>query len=190
DWGNAWKKHFTRLVISPQLIISPPWEAQPGDIVIEPGMAFGSGDHPTTRACLDSIVRHARPGQRCLDVGCGSGILALAAARLGMVAAGIDIDEDAIRVAKENAEQNGLNATFSTTPLALVDGMADLVVANVYAEVLVDLAPDLARRCRRRIALAGILATKADGVIAAFPGFTVSRRQQDGEWVSLELERP
>lgn len=189
DWANNWRDHFTRLVISPELAVSPPWDASEGDLIIEPGMAFGSGDHPTTRACLDGIVRHARAGAGCLDVGCGSGILALAAAKLGMRAVGIDIDADAVAVARENADANGLSADFSDTPLAAVQGSYPLVVANVYAEVLVSMAPDLARLADEVIVLAGILADRAHTVEAALAaqGWAVSARVPEGEWVSLEL---
>lgn len=189
DWANSWRDHFTRLVLSDTLAVSPPWDAQEGDLVIEPGMAFGSGDHPTTRACLDGIVRHAREGAGCLDVGCGSGILALAAAKLGMRAVGIDIDADAVAVARENATANGLSAEFSDTPLEAVQGTYPLVVANVYAEVLVMMAPDLARLAEEVIVLAGILADRAHTVEAALGacGWSVSERIQEGEWISLEL---
>ena len=188
-WAEAWKDHFTRLVISDELAISPPWDVQDGDLVIEPGMAFGSGDHPTTRACLQGVVRHAHAGQACLDVGCGSGILALAAAKMGMVAVGIDIDPDAVTVARENAVHNSLQARFSDTPLEAVQGRYPLVVANVYAEVLSAMAPDLARLCSGVMVLAGILADRAHLVEDALQqqGWQITRRDLEGEWVSLEL---
>jgi len=189
DWANNWKDHFTRLIISEDLAVSPPWDAQEGDLVIEPGMAFGSGDHPTTRACLEGIVRHARPGAACLDVGCGSGILALAAAKLGMRAVGIDIEADAVTTSIENATENGLVASFSETPLQEVQGEYPLVVANVYAEVLASMAPDLARLAGEVIVLAGILSDRAHLVENALAehGWQVSERMVEGEWVSLEL---
>jgi ribosomal protein L11 methyltransferase len=189
DWANAWRDHFTRLVISDTLAVSPPWDAQAGDLIIEPGMAFGSGDHPTTRACLDGIVRNAQVGEACLDVGCGSGILALAAVKLGMSAVGIDIDADAVVIAAENAEQNGLRAEFSATPLEQLSGRYPLIVANVFAEVLAVMAPDLARLCSGAMVLAGILADRAELVEGALAehGWAVTRRDVEGEWVSLEL---
>ena len=187
DWSTDWRQHFTRQIFSDALAISPPWEAQPGDVIIEPGMAFGSGDHPTTRACLSGIVRLARPGQRCLDVGCGSGLLALAAVKLGMTARGIDTDPEAITIARENAERNGLCAEFDDTPLQRVGGGYDLVVANIFAEVLVILAPALIERCTGTAVLAGILADRASMVEEAFSSMCLVRRSQEGDWVSLEL---
>jgi ribosomal protein L11 methyltransferase len=187
DWATDWRQHFSRLVFSPELAVSPPWEAQPGDVIIEPGMAFGSGDHPTTRACLSGIARLAQPGRSCLDVGCGSGVLALAAVRLGMTARGIDTDPDAVTVARDNAERNHLPADFDTTPLQRVTGTYDLVVANIFAEVLVKIAPDLIRRCSGSMVLAGILADRAAMVEAAFSSMRTVSRVQEEDWVSLEL---
>ena len=186
DWSTDWRQHFTRQVFSDALAVSPPWEAQAGDVVIEPGMAFGSGDHPTTRACLDGIARLARPGALLLDVGCGSGVLALAGAKLGMAARGIDTDADAVRVAQENATRNGLTADFDDTPLQRVTGQFDLVVANIFAEVLVKLAPDLIRLCSGSLVLAGILADRSAMVEAALSELRLTQRRLDGEWVSLE----
>ena len=191
DWADSWKAHFRRQTYGAELAISPPWDCVDGDVIIEPGMAFGSGDHPTTKACLQGIVRHAQPGERCLDVGCGSGILALAAARLGMVVVGIDIDPTAVEVARENAQINGLSATFSDTDLADVTGTFPLVVANVYAEVLTTMAGDLARLCSGVLVLAGILSARSHMIEDALvdEGWQVVRRQLDGEWTSLELQK-
>jgi ribosomal protein L11 methyltransferase len=138
--------------------------------VIEPGYAFGTGEHPTTRACLRAVDRYAKPGETLLDVGCGSGILALAGARLGMQARGIDIDPEAVRAAKEAAALNGLDVPFDTTPIERVEGQWDLVVANLFAEVLAALAPEIRRVARGPIAMAGILADRADLVRAAYAG--------------------
>jgi ribosomal protein L11 methyltransferase len=190
DWSSDWRQHFTRQVFSETLAISPPWEAQPGDVVIEPGMAFGSGDHPTTRACLAGVARLADPGSRCLDVGCGSGVLSLAAVRLGMSATGIDTDAEAVVVARENATRNGLSARFDTTPIQSLTGTYELVVANIFAEVLVKLAPALIARCGRSMVLAGILADRASMVEVAFSSLRLISRVQDGEWVSLEFSVP
>ena len=189
DWANAWKAGFSRLVIDERLAVAPPWEALPGDLQIEPGMAFGTGDHPTTRACLEAVARFARPGERCLDVGSGTGVLALAAARLGMEAVGIDVDPDAIRAANENAALNGISVAFSNTPLSALGGQWELVVANLFAEVLVALAPELQRVTGRRLVLAGILADRAHLLEAAFPELRLSTRIQEGDWVHMVWER-
>ena len=185
DWANAWKAHFQPLVISPRLTVAPPWEAQPGDLVIEPGMAFGTGEHPSTRACLAAVDAYAAPGGACLDVGCGSGVLALAAAHLGMRAVGIDNDPEAVRASAENAARNGLRVAFSETPVADVAGTFELVVANLFAEVLVSMAADLRRLTAGHLVLAGILAERAPKVEAAFAGMRLVARQPAGEWVSL-----
>lgn len=190
DWAESWKANFTRMPLAPGLTISPPWMAEPDDIIIEPGMAFGTGDHPSTRACLIATHRLARPGARCLDVGTGSGVIALVAARAGMDAWGIDIDPECIRASLENAARNMLTARFDETPLAEVPGTFELVVANVFAEVLIQMAPDFARLCAGDLVLAGILADRADRVVAALEAdFTLLLREQTGEWVSLELRR-
>lgn len=187
DWALAWRAGFERLVVSDALVVAPPWSSEPGDLVIEPGMAFGTGEHPTTRACLEGVARHARAGGSLLDVGCGTGVLALAGAQAGMVATGVDIDPEAVRAADENAERNGLHGHFSTRPLQAVDGRYDLVVANIFAEVLVTMADDFRRLCAGRLCLAGILADRADRVVDSLHGFAVVRRDRTGDWVYLEL---
>lgn len=188
DWAEAWKQGFTRIVISERLAVAPPWEAEEGDLVVEPGMAFGTGEHPTTRACLEAVDRLARPGGACLDVGCGTGVLAILAAQRGMHARGIDIDADAIAASLENAARNGVQVAFDDTPLEAVEGSYELVVANVFAEVLVQMAPHLSRLTAGRLVLAGILADRAPLVIDALFDMKVVSHKQDGEWVCLELE--
>lgn len=187
DWGETWKRSFHRIRISERLAVAPPWEAEPGDLVIEPGLAFGTGEHPTTRACLEAIDRLARPGWSCLDVGCGSGVLALAAAKLGMRAWGVDTDPDAVRSAQAAARDNGLDARFDQTPLHAIPGRHALVVANLYAEVIVALSADLLRKTAEVLVLAGILAEREHKVTEALRTMRLLRRRQDGDWVSLEL---
>ena len=189
DWGESWKQSFHRIAIDDRLGVAPPWEAQPGDVIIEPGMAFGTGEHPTTRAILTAIARLARPGGACLDVGTGSGVLALAAARLGMRAWGVDNDPDAVRTAVAAAALNALDVRFDDTPLDEIPGTYDLVVANLYAEVLAELAPALISRCAGHLALAGILADRAHLVTRAFRGLRLVEQRQDGDWVSLVYAR-
>lgn len=186
DWGETWKRSFHRLVVSEALAVSPPWEAQPGDLVIEPGLAFGTGEHVTTRACLEGVARLAVRGQTALDVGCGSGVLALAAAHLGMNVWGVDIDPLAVRASQEAAERNGLVARFDTTPLERVTGTYDLVVANLFAEVIVALAPHLRRVTAGRLVLAGILADRGHLVERALRDMRLVSRRPEGDWLSLE----
>jgi len=190
DWAETWKLHHKRIEVSRRLRVSPPWHARPGDLVIPPGNAFGTGDHATTHACLAAIDELSAGCRSCLDVGCGSGVLALAAAKLGLDATGIDIDADAVETARANAAENQLRARFSTTPLSEVTGVYDLVAANVFAEVLVDLAPDLLRVTGRHLVLAGILRERAEPVLAALsPPLAVKREVQDGDWLHVHLER-
>jgi len=191
DWASTWRSAFQRVEIDADHAVAPPWLARDGDLIIDPGMAFGTGEHPTTMACLRAVLAHGRPGGRCLDVGSGSGVVALLAASRGMTAHGIDIEPEAIQAGVDNAARNGLDATFALTPLAEVQGVFDLVVANIYAEVLVQLVPDLARLVRSHLALAGILADRAhlvEDALAAH-GLVVTERTIEGDWVHL-VARP
>ena len=190
DWAESWKVHHHRIVISDRLAVTPPWEALPGDLVIPPGQAFGTGSHPTTLACLGAIDRLADGCRGCLDVGCGSGILALAATKLGVPSEGIDIEPESVRAAIENADTNGLDARFSATPLQDVRGTYDLVVANLYAEVLTQLAPELLRVSSRHLVLAGILAERAGPLLDLLsPPLAIRAEVREGDWLHLHLER-
>jgi len=189
DWEARFREGFAPIVVSPRLVVAPPWDAPEGAVVVEPGQGFGTGQHPTTRQALVALDALADAARTVLDVGCGSGVLALAAARLGLHARGIDVEAPAVEEARANATRNALQAEFSTTPLHEVREPADLVLANLYAELLVALAPDLARLTRHALVLAGILAEKEDAVRAAFPGWAAASRAQDGEWVCLVLRR-
>ena len=189
DWANAWKSHHHRIPISDSLTVSPPWEAQEGDLIIPPGNAFGTGDHPSTFECLRYISELAPSATSCLDVGCGSGVLALAATKLGVPSIGIDIDAPSVHSAIENAELNGLQADFSTTPLQRITTQHDLVVANLFAEVLVALAPELLRVTSKHLVLAGILNEKADSVLEALAELEVRDRVTSEAWTCLHLER-
>ncbi len=192
DWSESWKQHFGVLHVSEELVVAPPWDAPPGALVMEPGMAFGTGNHPTTLACLRAVARYARPGHRLLDVGCGTGILALAGAKLGMTAVGVDIDPEAITEARRHADRNGLAAavSFSVTPIEQVNGSFDLVVANLFAEVLSGMAPELLSRAAGPIALAGILEERAPPVRAAFASRPILEDHTDEGWVSLVIGGP
>lgn len=182
DWEAESQASFPPIQVG-SLRIAPPWSAEPGDLVIEPGSGFGTGDHPTTRQALLLFQQLDMPATTALDIGCGSGILALAAARAGWTVHGTDIEEPALANARRNAEMNGLVATFDTAqPHALAP--ADLVFANLHAELLVRFADDLHRLARGPLILAGILADKETAVRAAFRRPLVDRLQ-DGEWVAL-----
>lgn len=190
DWENGWKEHFQPVRISDRLVVAAPWHNVEGAVLIEPGNAFGTGEHVTTRACLRAIDRYAVPGGRLLDVGCGSGILALAGAKLGMDAWGIDNDPESVRAAQEAARINALPARFDATPMETVEGRFELVVANLFAEVLAELAPHLLRVSAGPISLAGILTERAPVVRAAFASRAVLEEAEEAGWTSLVYAGP
>ena len=196
DWKLSYRKHFKTEVISPRLVVRPPWEAvtpAPGQkvLTLDPGIAFGTGQHPTTRACLDAIDALAveDAGRTFLDVGCGSGILSIAAALEGFRDVhGFDNDPDAVRNANENAEANGLGALFSDGDLSVpgTAAPADVVAANVLAPVLVRFAREVGALVNPggRLILSGILDEQYDEVRAAYAalGFTELSNRLIGEW--------
>lgn len=190
DWEAAWRASVRPLVISPRLVVAPPWDAPEGAVLLEPGQGFGSGEHPTTRQALAALDALADTVSTALDVGSGSGILALAAARLGLRARGVDVEESAVADARANAARNGLDVPFSTTPVADLTEPADLVLANLHAELIVKLRADLLRLTGQWLVLAGILADREDKVRAVLdPALELAHREQDGEWVSLRYRR-
>jgi ribosomal protein L11 methyltransferase len=188
SWEESWRAAAVRIEVCEGLVVAPPWLAQPGDLIIEPGMAFGTGDHATTLSCLRAVMRQRVVGERCLDVGTGSGILAIAAARIGMVAWGIDIDPESARAATDNARLNGTEIQADLTPLAAVDGRFELVVANLFAEVIVALSTDLKRVASRHLAVAGVLADRADLVVEALAPMRLVRRDIEGDWCHMGFE--
>ena len=186
DWATSWQQGFEPIEVSPTLTVAPPWNAPPGALIVEPGQGFGTGHHPSTVGALTLMEPILTDLNTCLDVGCGSGVLALLAARQGLATTGIDVEEGAVTDAASNAQLNGLNADFSTTPLADIQGRFDLVLGNLHAELLVSLAPDLLERTRRVFICAGILADREQAVRAVFdPHLDLDARLCDGEWVAL-----
>jgi ribosomal protein L11 methyltransferase len=202
DWVASSEAAFPPVGVAPGLVIAPPWNAPEGALRIEPGEGFGTGHHASTLGALRALWallddhEHATPSPkpspalRVLDVGTGSGVLALAAARRGCSARGIDIDGDALRNADHNARLNGMQVAFDATPLAAIDGTFDIVLANLYAEVLAACAAELAKVTGAHLVTAGVLADREDLVTEAFaPWFTALSRAQDGEWVSAVWAR-
>jgi ribosomal protein L11 methyltransferase len=212
DWSSSWKAHFKPARIGRRLVIKPTWEtfeAGPEDLVMEmdPGMAFGTGTHPTTRLCLESLEDMAdgrnefagfSPGTATtvLDVGTGSGVLAMAAVLLmGCRADAIDIDEDAVGVARANIDANGLLGPIavSATPLAELTGPYGIIIANIIAEELVRLAEDLIRPLAPGggLLLSGILQERLHLVTERFAaaGLTLLAVRRCEEWCSVAYRR-
>lgn len=192
DWVRLTQSQFQPLQITDRLWVVPSWHRPPDadatNIVLDPGVAFGTGAHPTTRLCLRWLTENVTPGVDVLDYGCGSGILAIAAMKLGAGrACGIDIDPQALDAARNNAQCNGVDVDFATAESASV-APATLVVANILANPLTVLAPLLAQLTRRggRIALAGILADQWQKVHAAYAAdFDMQPAATDDGWVLL-----
>jgi ribosomal protein L11 methyltransferase len=200
DWVRATQAQFAPIRISGRLWIVPTWcepvDARAINIALDPGLAFGTGSHPTTRLCLEWLSCNLRKGESVLDYGCGSGILAIAAAMLGAGRAdGVDIDAQAVAAARANAAANHVDATFMpATRAGARDGATyDVVIANILANPLVVLAPLIAARVRTggRVVLSGILATQAETVVSAYAGWfniAVWNAGEDG-WIALAGER-
>jgi len=192
DWVRLTQSQFHPIQITPRLWVVPSWHTPPDpgaiNIALDPGVAFGTGAHPTTRLCLRWLAETVTPDADVLDYGCGSGILAIAAMKLGAAnACGIDIDPQAVLAAQQNAQNNGVDVTLATAEQD-VAGPAQIVVANILANPLTVLAPLLARLTRPggRIALSGILVEQADAVLEAYaPKFTMMRADTDEGWVLL-----
>lgn len=195
---DAWRAWATPRRAGRRLLLQPSWlgvaEAEPHEVVvrIDPGRAFGSGSHPSTQLVLAILDEHLSAGERVLDVGCGSGVLAVAACLLGAASAvAVDLDPAAVEVTRANAETNGVGASVqaSTTPVADVPGAFDVVVANIGGRVLREMARDLCARTTPAglLVLAGMLEEQADDVRAAYAGCReVERRTSEG-WAVLAL---
>jgi len=199
DWVRATQTQFAPIKITERLWVVPSWCTPPDpgaiNLTLDPGLAFGTGSHPTTRLCLAWLAASLSGGERVLDYGCGSGILAIAASMLGAgEVVGVDVDPQAITAARANAARNGVTAAF-VLPDALppfAAGGFDVVVANILANPLVLLAPALAARVRRggRLLLSGVLEAQADAVGRAYARwFNIVPWQGDGGWVALAGER-
>lgn len=189
DWVRVTQEALAPVRVSPRLWIVPSWHETPDpdaiNIVLDPGLAFGTGHHATTRMCLRWLERVMRGGETVLDYGCGSGVLAIAAMKLGAARAdGVDIDEQALLAARSNALHNRVHAEFHSAADALRQP-ARIVVANILAHPLIVLAPLLARltAANGRLALAGLLATQAGDVRAAYrPWFDFEAPEEEEGW--------
>jgi len=215
DWANAWKEHFHVHRVGQRLVVVPSWREytpQPAEITIllDPGLAFGTGLHPTTQMCLAELERQVQPGMRLLDLGTGSGILAIAAARLGAASVlALDTDPIAVQAARANLARNGVEQIVEVKQGSLLypcegsgtfarvsargQGPFDLVVANIIAQVISDLAESLAAALAPggRLIASGIIGERAEAVWErlAAAGLSLIARRQEGDWVTFVGER-
>jgi ribosomal protein L11 methyltransferase len=196
DWVRLTQNQFTPIRVSARLWIVPSWHSSPDpaaiNIVLDPGLAFGTGSHPSTRLCLDWLDRHMSPGCSVIDYGCGSGILAIAAAKLGAARVrGVDIDQQAVLSSRYNAERNCAIAEFSNADEAPPEP-ADVVLANILSNPLKVLAPLLARLTLPggTLVLSGILPAQAADVADAYRSwFDMEPAAMDDGWVRLSGTR-
>ncbi|HIY07296.1 MAG TPA: 50S ribosomal protein L11 methyltransferase [Candidatus Evtepia faecigallinarum] len=209
DWAHSWQKYYRPLAVGEKLWIVPEWERDTADLpagavrlLMNPGLTFGTGSHASTQLCLEGIQEVLKPDSLVLDLGCGSGILAVAALCLGARhATGVDIDPKAVDVAYENAALNGIGrdkcrflAGNVISDRSLVEELAreraDLVLANIVADVIIPLAPVVPRllAAEGTFLCSGIIDTRGDEVAAALEqaGLTVTRRREKNGWVALE----
>jgi ribosomal protein L11 methyltransferase len=198
DWATAWKKYYKPLHLTSRVVIKPTWEEYttgPDEVVIEldPGMAFGTGTHETTQMCAQLLEKYMKTGDRIADVGCGTGILAIIAAKLGARhVTAVDIDDIAVRVTRENCTQNRVQEVVSALQGVLEDipkEKVEIVVANIIANVIIDIAgsiPDYLKRGGFFIT-SGIIRARREEVMEAYTrqGFTCEETLEMGEWVAM-----
>ena len=208
DWAYSWQKYYKPLTIGERLYVVPEWEKDKPvpegrvPLYLNPGLTFGTGSHASTQLCLEGVEEHTRPGDRVLDLGCGSGILAIAALRLGAShATGVDIDPKAVDVAYENAALNDIGRDrcrfLAGNVLAdqglvqtLAQERAQLVLANIVADVIIPLAPMVSQLMdpQGTFLCSGIIDTRGDEVAAALEaaGLAVTGRREKNGWIALE----
>jgi ribosomal protein L11 methyltransferase len=204
DWANAWKEHYRPVRAGRRVVVRPPWQEYApieGDVVVvlDPGMAFGTGTHPTTRLCLTALEDELKPGDAVFDVGTGSGILAIAAALLGASRVdGVDVEPVSVRQASENVERNGVGdrvriAAGSADAAGVFGGTYDLVLANIIARILIEIALELVAAVKPggTLILSGIIEPKEQDVVTTFRGlgFEMRRREQMEDWVAQVWSR-
>jgi ribosomal protein L11 methyltransferase len=201
DWAHAWKEHYGILRVSARIVVVPAWRRfrpRQGEVALrlDPGMAFGTGLHPTTQICLRALERHLQPSMRVLDLGTGSGILAIAAARLGCgPILAVDKDPVAVRAARENLRRNRQAARVEVREGTLQVGMGpfDMILANLLAPVLQEMAGLLAGALAPGglLIASGVLAEQAQEVAAALraAGLRILEQPQQGDWVALVAQR-
>ncbi|MDO4418779.1 MAG: 50S ribosomal protein L11 methyltransferase [Ruminococcus sp.] len=198
DWLNNWRQYYQPIEVGENLLIQPVFRDEVKDtertvIKIEPGLAFGTGNHESTRLCLEAVEKYTKPGMRVLDVGCGSGILGIASALLGAEEAfGADIDATAVRIANENAELNNVTSKFTAKCGDLTEhakGKYNLVLANIVADVIINLTDNIKTYMAEdaTFVMSGIIDTREGDVLAALEknGFDIIERKPENGWVCL-----
>lgn len=202
DWATAWKQYFHPVRVGERIVVKPLWEKyEPslGDIVIalDPGMAFGTGTHYTTKLCIKCLETILQKGNIVFDVGTGSGILAVTAAKLGAAQVkAIDLDAVAVHVAKENVACNKVENIVSVSRgdlLTGVDGKADIIIANIIADVIKKMLPDITERLKSEgiFVAGGIISERLSDVVEAMEqnDFTVEKVIEDNGWVAIIARR-
>lgn len=199
DWKLSYRRHFTTERIGSRLVVRPPWEPMPASgivVTLDPGLAFGTGKHETTRACLEYIDSLAAEGGSFLDMGCGSGILSISAAKLGYSpVAGFDVDQEAVDASIENAAANGVSVEYFKYGLGAKVRRelpkADLVAANILGPLLIRFADEITPCVGRRLIISGILSELYPEVLAAYVsrGLREVSRRTIGEWTTGLLVR-
>ena len=194
DWANNWKKYYKPSKVGEKIVVKPIWEeyeAKDEELVVEldPGMAFGTGEHETTRMCIQALEKYVQKDSTVFDVGCGSGILAIAAAKLGAkLAVGVDLDPVAVESAKENVGFNNIDniEVLHGNLIEVIDGKADIVVANIIAEIICILTEDVSRVIKPNgyFITSGIIHDRVEMVTNKLEecGFEVVKVNKDGEW--------
>ena len=202
DWAESWKKSYKPFRLGKHIVIKPGWEkydAEPEDRIIEidPGMAFGTGTHETTSMCVELIEEYVKPGMKVIDIGTGTGILAIAAAHMGAKEVlATDLDPMAVKVAAENVQKNGFEGTITTRCgdlLEAVDETGEVVIANIIADVIKMLAAPVRAHIAPggRFICSGIARERQDEVIEALnaAGYKNLDVREKGEWCAIQSER-
>lgn len=198
DYLNNWKKYFKPFKIGENIIIKPSWEdyiEKDGDIIIDidPGMAFGTGTHETTSLCIEALEKYIEKGDRVFDIGCGSGILSIASAKLGSgKITSIDLDPLCVKISKENIKNNNLENIIDVKKgnlLDVIEDKADLIVANIIAEAIITMSENIGDYIKKDgiFIASGIILRKKDSVIEALEknNFKIIETKTQGEWISI-----